>query len=203
MGLFDKLFQGNKIEIASPVNGQIVPISHVSDPTFSEEMVGKGVAIIPSDGKFYSPADGTLVSLFPTGHAFCLNTVDGAEVLVHIGIDTVKLKGEFFNTIATQGATVKKGDLIVEVDLDGVKNAGYEIITPIVVANYGKFSKLDRNTGSVNSGDAAITDSRVRSFLTGLLSLVEKDVLPSLQQSHPYSQALYCTLYGLSSTAYS
>ena len=156
MGLFDKLFQGNKIEISSPVNGQIVPISQVSDPTFSEEMVGKGVAIIPSDGKFYSPADGTLVSLFPTGHAFCLNTVDGAEVLVHIGIDTVKLKGEFFNTIATQGATVKKGDLIVEVDLDGVKNAGYDIITPIVIANYGKFSKLDRNTGSVNSGDAAI-----------------------------------------------
>ena len=160
MGIFDKLFQNNKIEIASPVRGEIVPITQVSDPTFSEEMVGKGVAIVPSEGKFYSPADGTLVSLFPTGHAFCINTVDGAELLVHIGIDTVNLKGEFFNICATQGSEVKKGDLIVEVDLDGVRNAGYEVITPIVIANHGKFSKLEKMTGAVNAGDAAILLSK-------------------------------------------
>jgi glucose-specific phosphotransferase system IIA component len=160
MGLFDKLFQGNKIEIASPVNGEIVPISRVSDPTFSEEMVGKGVAIMPSDGKYYSPADGALISLFPTGHAFCINTVDGAELLVHIGIDTVNLKGEFFTTHAKQGTDVKKGDLIVEVDLDGVRNAGYEVITPVVISNHSKFSKIEKMTGAVAAGDTAILLSK-------------------------------------------
>lgn len=160
MGLFNKIFQGNKIEIASPVNGEIVPISQVSDPTFSEEMVGKGVAIIPSDGKFYAPADGALISLFPTGHAFCINTVDGAELLVHIGLDTVNLKGEFFTTHATQGTDVKKGDLIVEVDLDGVKNAGYEVITPVVISNHSKFSKFERKSGAVAAGDTAILLSK-------------------------------------------
>ncbi|MCR5772184.1 MAG: PTS glucose transporter subunit IIA [Butyrivibrio sp.] len=160
MGLFDKLFQSNKIEIASPVSGEIVPIGQVSDPTFAQEMVGKGVAIIPSDGKFYAPCDGTLVALFPTGHAFCINTADGAEVLVHIGIDTVKLKGEHYIIRAKQGDTVKKGDLIVEVDLEGVKSAGYEIITPMVISNHSKFSGLEKKTGAVTSGDAAILLSK-------------------------------------------
>ncbi|WP_026527689.1 PTS sugar transporter subunit IIA [Butyrivibrio sp. VCD2006] len=160
MGLFDKLFQGNKIEIASPVNGEIVPISEVNDPTFSEEMVGKGVAIMPTDGKYYSPADGALISLFPTGHAYCINTVDGAELLVHIGIDTVNLKGEFFTIHATQGTDVKKGDLIVEVDLEGVKNAGYEVITPVVISNHSKFSKFEKMSGTVAAGDTVILLSK-------------------------------------------
>ena len=156
MGLFDKIFHGNLIEIASPVAGEIVPISQVSDPTFSQEMVGKGVAIMPSEGKFYAPSDGALISVFPTGHAFCINTRDGAELLIHIGLDTVKLNGEFFKVHASQGTDVKKGDLIVEVDLDGVRNAGYEIITPVVISNHGKFSKLEKKTGTVAAGDAVI-----------------------------------------------
>ena len=160
MGLFDKLFQGNKIEIASPVNGEIVPVTQVPDETFSQEMVGKGVAIIPSDGKFYAPTDGELVALFPTGHAFCLNSADGAEILVHIGIDTVKLKGQFFTIHATQGASVKKGDLIVEVDLEGVKNAGYNVITPVVVSNFANFSDVEKKSGSVAAGGAAIVLSK-------------------------------------------
>jgi PTS system beta-glucosides-specific IIC component len=117
MGLFDKLFQGNKITIASPVNGEIVPINQVKDDTFAQEMVGKGVAIIPSDGKFYAPSDGTLVALFPTGHAYAINTDDGAEILVHIGLDTVNLGGKYYTVHAAQGDVVKKGDLIVEVDI--------------------------------------------------------------------------------------
>ena len=160
MGLFDKLFQGNKIEIASPVNGEIVPISQVPDETFSQEMVGKGVAIIPSDGKFYAPADGEIVAFFPTGHAFCLNSAEGAEILVHIGIDTVKLKGQFFTIHAAQGTSVKKGDLIVEVDIEGVKNAGYNIITPVVVSNFAKFSDVEKKSGAVAAGGAAIVLSK-------------------------------------------
>ena len=160
MGLIDKLFSGNKFEIGSPVNGEIVPISNVSDPTFGEEMVGKGVAIMPSDGKFYAPCDGTLIALFPTGHAYCINTADGAELLIHIGIDTVKLKGEHYKLIATQGTEVKKGDPIVEVDLEGVKQAGYDIITPMVISNHSKFSKIEKMTGAVKAGDTAIVVSK-------------------------------------------
>ena len=160
MGLFDKLFQGNKITIASPVNGEIVPITQVKDDTFAQEMVGKGVAIIPSDGKFYAPADGSLVVLFPTGHAYCLATDDGAEILVHIGIDTVKLQGEHYTIHAKQGDIVKKGDLIVEVDLEGVKDAGYDIITPMIISNHAKFSDLEKKSGTVSAGDAAIVLSK-------------------------------------------
>ena len=160
MGIFDKLFQGNKIEIASPVNGEIVPIAQVPDETFSQEMVGKGVAIVPSDGKFYSPVDGELVALFPTGHAFCINSADGAEILVHIGIDTVKLKGQYYTIHATQGTSVKKGDLIVEVDIEGVKSTGYDVITPMVISNFAKFSNIEKKSGSVAAGGAAIVLSK-------------------------------------------
>lgn len=156
MGLLGKLFKGNNIEIGAPASGEIVPISQVKDPTFAEEMIGKGVAIIPSDGKFYAPANGQLVALFPTGHAYAINTDDGAELLVHIGIDTVKLNGECYTIHAKQGDMVKKGDLIVEVDLEGVKNAGYDYITPMIVSNYSKFSGLEKKTGAVSALDPAI-----------------------------------------------
>ncbi|MCR5671318.1 MAG: PTS glucose transporter subunit IIA [Butyrivibrio sp.] len=160
MGVFDKLFKGNRIEIGSPAAGELVSIQNVNDPTFSQEIIGKGVALIPSDGKFYAPCDGTLAALFPTGHAYAINGTDGAELLIHIGIDTVKLKGEFYTIHAKQGDIVKKGDLIVEVDLEGVKNAGYEIITPIIVSNPNKFSKLIRKDGVVAAGDAALLLSK-------------------------------------------
>lgn len=160
MGLFGKLFQSGKFEIGSPVKGTIVPISNVSDPTFGEEMVGKGIAIEPSDGRFCAPCDGTLIALFPTGHAFCINTTDGAELLVHIGIDTVKLKGEHYKLIAKQGIEVKKGDPIVEVDLDAVRAAGYQVITPMVISNHSKFSRIEKMTGVVEVGDTAIVVSK-------------------------------------------
>ena len=156
MGLLDNLFKGNSVEICAPVSGQIHPISEVNDPTFAEEMVGKGIAILPSEGKFYAPCDGQLVALFPTGHAFCMLSSDGAEVLVHIGLDTVKLKGEHFTIHATQGQTVKKGDLIVEADLEGIKNSGYDIITPVIVSNPDKFSKLDKKDGAISAGEPVI-----------------------------------------------
>ncbi len=157
MGLFDKLMKGNMIEICSPVNGEVVSIDKVPDPMFAQEMIGKGVAIIPSDGKFVAPCDGELVALFETGHAYCINTNDGAELMVHIGIDTVKLKGQFYNTCAKQGDTVKKGNLIVEVDIEGVKNAGYDVITPVIISNYASFSNMEKKSGIVSAGDVVMT----------------------------------------------
>ncbi|MBQ3798035.1 MAG: PTS glucose transporter subunit IIA [Butyrivibrio sp.] len=160
MGLFDKLFQSKKIEICAPAKGELVPISNVSDPAFSEEMVGKGVALKPSEGRFYAPCDGTLAVLFPTGHAYCLKSSEGAEVLIHIGIDTVKLEGKCFTIHAKQGDEVKKGDLIVEVDLNGVKEAGYDTITPIIISNPDDFSNLEKKEGNVSAGEAAILLSK-------------------------------------------
>ncbi|MCR5156204.1 MAG: PTS glucose transporter subunit IIA [Butyrivibrio sp.] len=156
MGIFDSLFKGKSIEICAPVKGQAVSITKVSDPTFAQEMVGKGIAIEPSEGKFYAPCDGQLVALFPTGHAFCMLSDDGAEVLVHIGIDTVKLKGEHFTIHATQGQSVKKGDLIVEADLEKIKEAGYETITPVIVSNPTKFSNIEKKDGAIAAGDPVI-----------------------------------------------
>lgn len=157
MGVFEKLFKGNRIEIGSPVNGEIVPIQQVNDPTFADEIIGKGVAVIPQDGKFYAPCDGTLAVLFPTGHAYAINSTDGVELLVHIGIDTVKLKGQFYTIHAKQGDEVKKGDLIVEVDLEGIKEAGYDVITPIIVSNPAKFSKIEKKEGNALAGDTILS----------------------------------------------
>lgn len=162
MGLFDRLFQSSKITICSPVAGELVPIGKVNDPVFAEEMVGKGVAVMPADGRFYAPANGEIAALFPTGHAFCILTEKGAEILIHIGLDTVKLNGEYFTIHAKQGDKVKKGELIVEVDLEGVKNAGYEIITPVMVTNPDKFAAIEKKEGAVEAGDPAIVMERIR-----------------------------------------
>ena len=157
MGLLGNLFGAKgKIEIGAPVKGELIPISQVSDSTFAEEMLGKGVAVIPQEGKFYAPADGTLESLFPTGHAYSVSTEDGAEILVHIGFETVKLKGEHFTIHAEQGQKVKKGDLLVEVDLEAVKAAGYDVTTPMIILNSDSFSAFDKKTGSVNAMDIAL-----------------------------------------------
>ena len=114
------------IEIGSPVKGKTVAISNVSDPTFGEEILGKGVAIIPAEGRIYAPADGTIEMLFDTMHAVSMTTSEGVELLIHIGLDTVALKGEHFTAYKGNGDSVKKGELLIEADLDAVKKAGYE-----------------------------------------------------------------------------
>ncbi|MCR4650370.1 MAG: PTS glucose transporter subunit IIA [Lachnospiraceae bacterium] len=157
MGLLRNLFgDNNKIEIGSPASGELIPIEEVSDPTFAEEMLGRGVALIPDDGRFYAPADGILESLFPTGHAFSVVTKDGTEILVHIGFDTVKLNGEHFTLHATQGQDVLKGDLIVEVDLEALKAAGYDVTTPMIILNSDAYSDFSKKSGSVEAGDPAL-----------------------------------------------
>ena len=156
MGLFNKVFHGKEIEIGSPVNGEIVPITTVPDPVFSQEMVGRGIAIMPADGKFYAPCDGKLAVLFPTGHAYCIKSSEGAEILIHIGIDTVKLQGKHFTMHTTQGSDVKKGDLIIEADLKAIKTAGFDIVTPIIISNHSDFSNLEKKEGPVSAGEAVI-----------------------------------------------
>ena len=141
------LFNGKKKEVLYlPIPGEVVPVSHVSDPTFGQEIIGKGVAIIPSQGKVFAPVNGKISSIFPTCHALAMVSEEGAEILIHIGLDTVKLKGKFFTAHVESEAMVSKGDLLLEFDIEGIKKAGYDVISPIIICNVGDYSNIERYT---------------------------------------------------------
>ncbi len=144
--------------IKAPVNGKAVPLSEVSDPTFGEGILGKGAAVIPSDGKICAPADGEIVLLFDTLHAVSLKTDNGAEILVHIGLDTVALKGDGFTAHVKNGDKVHAGDLLITADLEKIKAAGYDTITPVIVCNTDEFADVEPSVGKeVSVGDTLIT----------------------------------------------
>jgi len=152
MGLFDfmkKKDNENVDIIVAPVAGEAVASSEINDPTFGEEMLGKGIAIKPSDTKVYAPFDGTVALVFDTKHAVSLVSEKGAEVLIHVGLDTVSLKGEHFTTHVENGITVKKGDLLLEFDKEAIAAAGFDTIIPIVVCNSDDYKNIKRITGSV------------------------------------------------------
>lgn len=159
MKLFQNLFaKDNSIRIGAPTEGKLVSIKEVSDPTFSEEVLGKGVAIIPADGKFYAPVDGTISTIFPTGHAAAITSSEGVEVLIHIGLDTVKLEGKHFTIHAEEGQEIKKGELLLEADLDQIKTEGYDIITPVIICNSDEYSEIQMmEPGDVAQGDDILT----------------------------------------------
>jgi PTS system beta-glucosides-specific IIC component len=143
-------------DITSPMKGQVIPLSSVKDEAFASGHLGKGVAIEPSEGKLYSPVSGTVSVLFPTNHAFGITSDDGAEILVHIGMDTVELNGKHFTAHTAQGARVEKGQLLIEFDIAGIKSAGYIVTTPIVVTNSDQFKMNTTEPGSVSPGDKLI-----------------------------------------------
>lgn len=122
-------------EIHAPVDGELIQINQVNDPVFSTKAMGEGFAIDPSNGKIFSPIKGTVTSIFPTKHAIGLVDKDGLEVLIHIGIDTVQLDGQYFTSHVSQGDSVKQGQLLMEFDMEAIKAAGYEVQTPIIVTN--------------------------------------------------------------------
>ncbi|WP_027631519.1 beta-glucoside-specific PTS transporter subunit IIABC [Clostridium hydrogeniformans] len=130
------------LDITSPIEGNVIPLTKVKDDVFSSKVIGDGVAVIPSKGIIKAPADCTVVSLFPTLHAIGLRLNNGAELLVHIGLNTVELEGKYFEKFVNQGDTVKKGSSLISFDMDKIKAAGYDITTPIVVSNTGEFSEI-------------------------------------------------------------
>lgn len=121
--------------ISAPIEGKVVSLKQVNDATFSEEIMGKGAAIIPKVGRAVAPVNGVVSALFETKHAIGITSDEGVELLIHIGLDTVKLGGEHFTAHIKAGDKVKKGDLLVEFDIDAIKKAGYDIITPVLVTN--------------------------------------------------------------------
>ncbi|MBU8786142.1 MULTISPECIES: beta-glucoside-specific PTS transporter subunit IIABC [Bacillus] len=128
--------------IQSPLKGEVKALSEVDDATFSGEVMGKGVAIEPEEGKVVSPVSGTITTVFQTKHALGITSDNGAEIIIHIGIDTVKLNGEHFTVHVNKGDAVKPGDQLVCFDMDAIKDAGYQLITPVIITNTDRYQSI-------------------------------------------------------------
>lgn len=133
----------NKGEILSPIKGKLYPLSKTKDDAFASEMLGKGALIQPSDGNVYAPFDGTIATLFPTKHAIGIVSTDGIEMLIHFGIDTVNLNGQYFTTFVEQGMKVKQGDLLLKADIKKIKEAGYETQVPVIITNTPNYQSIE------------------------------------------------------------
>ncbi|MDO5541319.1 MAG: PTS glucose transporter subunit IIA [Eubacteriales bacterium] len=142
-GLFGKKEEKKVITAASPVKGKCISITKVNDPTFSAEVLGKGIAVIPSEGVFYAPADGKVTMAFAAGHAVSMETLEGAELLLHVGIDTVELQGKYFHMEVSDGQNVKRGDVLLRADLEGIRGEGYDTAAMLVVCNTGDFAEIN------------------------------------------------------------
>ncbi|MFZ7229472.1 PTS glucose transporter subunit IIA [Avibacterium avium] len=161
MGFFDKLFgsKSNKtvdVEIYAPLSGDIVNIEDVPDVVFSEKIVGDGIAIRPTGNKLVAPVDGVVGKIFETNHAFSMESTDGVELFVHFGIDTVELKGEGFRRVAEEGQTVKRGDTIIELDLELLEAKAKSVLTPVVISNMDEISHIEKKTGEVVAGESVV-----------------------------------------------
>ena len=124
---------------------------------FSSKVLGDGVAVEPTEGKLYAPCDGRIEMVFDTKHAVNILSSKGCEILLHIGIDTVKLNGEFFEAHFSDGQEVKKGDLLISFDISGIKNAGYKVTTPMIICNSDDYGSINTvASGSINAGEKII-----------------------------------------------
>lgn len=144
--------------VAAPITGEVKPLTEVADEAFSSEALGKGLAIVPAEGKVYAPVDGTVTTFFPTGHAIGMTSDNGMEVLIHVGMDTVQLDGKGFTPKVKQDAKVKQGDLLLEFDIDVITQAGYSIITPMIITNTDDYADvIPTDAKNVTHGDNALT----------------------------------------------
>ena len=142
------------MEMLAPVSGTAVPLSEVPDEVFAEGMAGEGGAIVPgASGEAVAPVSGTLVKLFEGGHAFGIETDGGVELIVHVGLDTIEMRGNGFEKLATEGDQVEAGQPIVRFDLDEIKNSGYDPVTPVVVTNAEDHPVSNLRTGEVSAGE--------------------------------------------------
>ena len=144
--------------VKSPVRGRILPLSEVSDETFSSEMLGTTVAVEPEDGRVVSPCDGEVINVFDTGHAVCIATKSGGELLIHIGVDTVKLGGKGFTKKVSDGQQVRAGDVLIEADLDTIRAEGYPAATMVILTNADEYSEVEKAApGAVGTDDPVMT----------------------------------------------
>ncbi|MER6190152.1 PTS glucose transporter subunit IIA [Streptomyces cyaneofuscatus] len=151
-----RISAANTVEIYAPLSGEIVHIEDVPDVVFAEKIVGDGIAIKPTGSTIVAPADGTIGKIFETNHAFSVETDTGIELFVHIGIDTVELKGEGFRRVAEEGQRVKRGETIIEIDLALLEQKAKSTLTPVVISNMDQITELAKLSGTVTAGQTAI-----------------------------------------------
>ena len=155
------MFKKKKSELAATQDGDCIALDMVPDQAFSEKLLGDGVAIIPRDNIVHSPADGKVVQVFETKHAYSIKTDDGLEFLVNIGINTVELKGEGFTPKVSEGQSVKKGDVLCETDIELIRKKGYEIYTPILITNMQNVKSFNTILGNVRAGESTVIEYTV------------------------------------------
>lgn len=144
--------------VYSPLEGKLIPMTEVPDETFASKALGEGVAVIPEKGCVYAPFDGEVEMVYDTGHAIGLDREDGMEVLIHVGINTVELGGKYYTAKVSNGQKIKKGDLLLEFDMDEIAKAGYSLVTPVIVTNSDEYEGLTfKEHGRVEPGDRIIT----------------------------------------------
>ena len=146
------------MSLGRPVECKEMSVREVQEEALSAGIWGQGVAILPEDGTVYAPADGTIANMFSTGHAIGMLTDSGAEVLIHVGMDTVQLKGKGFQPLVQSGDTVKKGQALLKFDRSLIEAAGYSLVTPVIITNSDEYAAvLAATTETVNAGDSLLT----------------------------------------------
>ena len=154
-----KMFEKNAktISLKAVEDGRTIPMDEVNDQTFAQELLGPGIAIVPSNGTVVSPINGTIATVMDTKHAVCIQGEDGLELIVHAGLDTVELNGKYYQTYKGIGDQVKAGDVLLEFDLEEITKAGYDVTTPIVITNLGAYKITKCLTGQqVKAGEEVI-----------------------------------------------
>ena len=154
-----KMFEKNAkiISLKAVEDGRTIPMDEVNDQTFAQELLGPGIAIVPSNGTVVSPIDGMIATVMDTKHAVCIQGEDGLELIVHAGLDTVELNGKYYQTYKEIGDQVKAGDVLLEFDLEEIAKAGYDVTTPIVITNLGDYKITKCLTGQqVKAGEEVI-----------------------------------------------
>lgn len=139
-------FKKKPFQLYTPGNGEIIPISQIPDPAFAEKMVGDGVGFVPTKGEILSPCQGTVSHIFPTSHAIMIESKEGLDILLHLGIDTVELKGEGFTPLVKTGATVEPGTPLVQMDLSFIKSKGKSIVCPLIITNTDDIKEINYNS---------------------------------------------------------
>ncbi|MCR2045204.1 PTS sugar transporter subunit IIA [Anaerosalibacter massiliensis] len=156
-------FKKNKIiEIISPATGRIIPIEEVEDETFAKKRTGDGIAVELTDGKIIAPFDGEIISMYNANHCLVIRSEDGIELLIHIGIDTIKLKGEGFKKYVELNDKVNKGDTILEADIDLLKSKNKSVVTPIIITNRRRIDSIEKMKGNVEKGKDKIMNIKVK-----------------------------------------
>lgn len=149
---------GRSTELLAPVAGDVISLSEVKDQTFSTGLLGQGVAVLPTGDRIVAPSDAKVEAIFPTGHAVALHTADGLDLLIHVGLDTVKLEGRHFKVCVSVGDTVSRGDVLLRFDREAILSEGFDVTIPILICNSVEFSSIKGSVGdTVSELDQLIT----------------------------------------------